>query len=131
MKIYFLFLLSIVFLLENQNVFAQEKIMQAGGQFHGIRDYREVMPGVLYRGGANNGHAPLKQGQLSVLCEEGMGTAVYLYKTGFTGPSATHCSKGSLDYIYKGWEGTGRADVHQRICAAVGVQGVLQERKVA
>ena len=89
--------------------------MQAGSQFHGIRDYREVMPGLLYRGGANNGHAPLKQDQLNALCEEGMGTAVYLYTTGFTGPTSIQCSKGSLDYLYKGWEGNGRAAIHQKI----------------
>ena len=105
----------IVLLLATQSVFAQQNIMQAGSLFHGIRDYREVMPGVLYRGGANNGHAPLKQDQLSTLCDAGMGTAIYLYTTGFTGPSATQCSKGTLDYVYKGWEGKGRTAVHQKI----------------
>ena len=73
---------------------SQDKIMQPGVPFHGIRDYREVMPGVLYRGGANNGRGPLNQNQLDALCEEGMGTAYYLYSTGFHGPSVTHCSKG-------------------------------------
>jgi hypothetical protein len=90
-------------------------IMHVGSSFHGIRDYREVMPGVLYRGGANNGHAPLTPEQLDALCEQGMGTAVYLYSTGFGGPSTRHCTKGSLDYIYKGWDGAGRAAIHQQI----------------
>jgi len=93
--------------------------MQPGTQFHGIRDYREVMPGVLYRGGANNGHGPLNQGQLDALCDQGMGTAIYLYNTQFPGPSTIHCSKGSLDYIYRGWEGRGRAAVHQQIYNAI------------
>jgi hypothetical protein len=76
-------LLPIVCLLAPSNVCAQQpKIMQSGVPFHGIRDYREVMPGVLYRGGANNGHAPLKQDQLDALCEAGIGTADYLYRTG-------------------------------------------------
>jgi hypothetical protein len=115
MKSYSPLLLLMVFLLGNQALFAQGNIMQAGSSFHGIRDYREVMPKALYRGGANNGHAPLKHEQLDALCEEGMGTAVYLYNTGFTGPSTTHCAKGSLEYLYKGWEGSGRAAVHQMI----------------
>jgi hypothetical protein len=93
----------------------QPKIMEPGITFHGIRDYREVMPGVLSRGGANNGRAPLRQEQLNALCEAGFGTAVYLYRTGFTGPSTIHCSKGSLKYIYEGWEGAGRAAADQQL----------------
>jgi hypothetical protein len=89
--------------------------MQTGSQFHGIRDFREVMPGVLYRGGANNGHAPLSHDELNALCEDDIGTAIYLYTTGFSGPSVTHCSKGSLDYIDEGWEGQGRAAVHKQV----------------
>ena len=115
MKKYRPSLLWIVWLLTTQTVFAQQSIMQPGGPFHGIRDYREVIPDVLYRGGANNGHAPLKQDQLNALCDAGMGTAIYLYTTGFTGPSTTQCTKGKLDYIYKGWEGKGRAAIHQKI----------------
>jgi len=93
--------------------------MQPGAQFHGIRDYREVMPGVLYRGGANNGRAPLNRAELDALCDAGIGTAIYLYNTQFPGPSTIHCSKGSLDYIYRGWEGRGRAAVHQQIYNAI------------
>jgi hypothetical protein len=107
------------FLLMATGAFAQEKIMQPGTQFHGIRDYREVMPGVLYRGGANNGRGPLNRSQLNALCDEGIGTAVYLYSTQFPGPSTIHCSKGSLDYVYHGWEGRGRAAVHQQIYNAI------------
>jgi hypothetical protein len=106
--------LAILFLARTPVLFAQ-KIMQTGSQFHRIRDFREVMPGVLYRGGANNGHAPLSRDELNALCEDNIGTAVYLYTTGFSGPSVTQCSKGSLDYINKGWEGQGRAAVLKRI----------------
>jgi hypothetical protein len=97
----------------------QSEILQPGIQFHGIRDYREVMPGVLYRGGANNGRGPLSPNQLSALCEEGMGTAYYLYSTGFRGPSIIPCSKGELAYRYKGWDGQGRAAIHQQIYDAI------------
>lgn len=100
-----------------------QKIMQTGTNFHGIRDFREVMPGALYRGGANNGHAPLSHEELDALCEDDIGTAIYLYTTGFVGPSVTHCSKGSLDYIDKGWEGRGRAAVHKKIYDAIKNKG--------
>lgn len=96
-------------------LFAQSNIMAPGSSFHGIRDFREVMPQALYRGGANNGRGPLRQAQLTALCEDGMGTAIYLYTTGFVGNSTVQCSKGSLDYIDKGWEGAGRSAVHQKI----------------
>jgi hypothetical protein len=108
--------LSIASLAAPSRPLAQEsKIVQAGTTFHSIRDYREVMPGVLYRGGANNGHAPLREDQLKALCEAGFGCAVYLYRTGFSGPSTVQCSKGSLRYITEGWEGKGRAAVNQQI----------------
>src|ERR1700726_2521329 len=99
--------LCLLLFLVTTSTFAQQKIMQPGTQFHGIRDYREVMPGVLYRG------------QLNALCDEGVGTAIYLYNTQFPGPSTRGCSKGSLDYIYRGWEGRGRAAVHQQIYNAI------------
>jgi hypothetical protein len=111
-------LFTILYLVTPPLLFAQ-KIMQTGSQFHGIRDFREVMPGVLYRGGANNGHAPLSHDELNALCEDDIGTAIYLYTTGFSGPSVTHCSKGSLDYIDKGWEGSGRTAVHKQIYDAI------------
>jgi hypothetical protein len=80
--------LSLACLAVSARLHAQEtNIMQSGSSFHGIRDYREVMPDVLYRGGANNGRAPLRDDQLKALCEAGFGTAVYLYRTGFSGPS--------------------------------------------
>jgi hypothetical protein len=117
-----LLLFTILCLVRPPLVFAQ-KIMQTGSPFHGIRDFREVMPGVLYRGGANNGHAPLSHDELNALCEDDIGTAIYLYSTGFSGPSVTHCSKGSLDYIDKGWEGRGRAAVHKQVYDAIKNKG--------
>ena len=101
----------------------QPKIMQPGSPFHGIRDYREVMPGALYRGGANNGRGPLRKEQLNALCEAGFGTAIYLYKTGFSGPSTIQCSKGSMKYIYEGWEGAGRTAVDQDIYDTIKSKG--------
>jgi hypothetical protein len=106
--------------MASSRLLAQEnKIMEPGTTYHGIRDYREVMPGVLYRGGANNGRGPLREQQLEALCAAGFGTAVYLYRTGFSGPSTVQCSKGSLRYITEGWEGKGRAAVDQQIYDAI------------
>lgn len=115
-------LFAILCLVRPPLLFAQ-KIMQTGIQFHGIRDFREVMPGALYRGGANNGHAPLSHDELKALCEDNIGTAIYLYTTGFSSPSVTQCSKGSLDYIDKGWEGQGRAAVHKQIYNSIKSKG--------
>ena len=115
-------LFAILCLVRPPLLFAQ-KIMQTGIQFHGIRDFREVMPGALYRGGANNGHAPLSHDELNALCEDDIGTAIYLYTTGFSGPSVTHCSKGSLNYIDKSWEGSGRAAVHKQIYDTINSKG--------
>jgi hypothetical protein len=109
------FAVCVTCLLGTYSAFSQTSIMQPGSPFHGIRDFREVMPHALYRGGANNGHGPLNKTELDALCEDDIGTAIYLYSTGFTGPSTTQCSKGSLNYIYKGWEGAGRSAVHQQI----------------
>jgi hypothetical protein len=123
MKLYVvLSLFAILRLVRPPLLFAQQ-IMQTGVQFHGIRDFREVMPGVLYRGGANNGHAPLSHDELKALCEDNIGTAIYLYTTGFSSPSVTQCSKGSLDYIDKGWEGQGRAAVHKQIYNSIKSKG--------
>jgi hypothetical protein len=119
----FVLIVLIASLVNTSTALAQNKIMQPGAPFHGIRDYREVMPGVLYRGGANNGRAPLNQGELAALCDAGMGTAYYLYSTGFHGPTVTHCSKGDLDYSYEGWEGKGRAIVHQQIYNTIKSKG--------
>jgi hypothetical protein len=119
------FVLLFVFagLMNIGTALAQNKIMRPGVQFHGIRDYREVMPGALYRGGANNGRGPLNQNELDALCDQGMGTAYYLYSTGFHGPSVIHCPKGDLDYSYEGWEGKGCAIVHQQIYKTIKSKG--------
>jgi hypothetical protein len=116
-------LLVLVGFLTAGEALSQDKIMQPGVPFHGIRDYRQVMPGVLYRGGANNGRGPLNQNELDALCEEGMGSAYYLYSTGFHGPSVIHCSKGDLSYRYQGWEGKGRAAIHQEIYDTIKSKG--------
>lgn len=68
---------------------------------YGTRNFRSVLNGVVYRGGANNAYNkygkrsnqnPLPNLGLKNLCEEGFGTAVYLYTTNYDrAPKATSC----------------------------------------
>lgn len=68
---------------------------------YGLRNVRAVLNGVVYRGGANNAYNkhqkrdnqnPLPDEGLNHLCQEGFGTAVYLYTTRYeTAPKLTHC----------------------------------------
>lgn len=59
---------------------------------YGVRNFREVLRGVLYRGGANNmfhrdhrrdNMNPLPEDGLLNLCQEGFGYSVYLYTTNY------------------------------------------------
>lgn len=69
---------------------------------YGVRNFREVLKGILYRGGANNSYNkygkrpnqnPLPDMGLKNLCSEGFGASVYLYETNFsTAPQHVNCS---------------------------------------
>jgi hypothetical protein len=69
---------------------------------YGVRNFRAVLNGVVYRGGANNvynkhgkrwNQNPLPPVGLKNLCEEGFGNAVYLYSTNFSkAAKQTSCS---------------------------------------
>ena len=59
---------------------------------YGVRNFRVVLRGILYRGGANNvynkhnqrGNSnPLQDDALKNLCQEGFKNAIYLYSTNF------------------------------------------------
>lgn len=80
---------------------------------YGTRNVRAVLNGVYYRGGANNvfnrtgkrdNSNPLPEDGLAHLCEEGFGTALYMYPTHFaSAPSSETCrtfegDSGHLDY---------------------------------
>lgn len=63
---------------------------------YGVRNFRMVLRGILYRGGANNvynkykkreNQNPLQDGALKNLCEEGFKTSIYLYTTHFSSAS--------------------------------------------
>lgn len=61
---------------------------------YGVRNFRVVLRGILYRGGANNvynkhnqrdNENPLQDEALKNLCKEGFKNAIYLYTTNFSG----------------------------------------------
>ncbi|MGZ3805615.1 MAG: hypothetical protein ACXVB4_15465 [Pseudobdellovibrionaceae bacterium] len=68
---------------------------------YGLRNFRAVLNGVVYRGGANNAFNkhkkrdnknPLPNEGLAHLCQEGFSTAIYLYPTHYqTAPKITNC----------------------------------------
>lgn len=69
---------------------------------YGTRNMRMVLDGLVYRGGANNyyhktkkrdNRNPLPDDGLENLCQEGFGTAIYLYTTNYnTAPKVTRCA---------------------------------------
>lgn len=80
---------------------------------YGTRNFRAVLTGIAYRGGANNrwnrdgrrdNRNPLPDQGLRNLCEEGFERSYYLYRTNFeTAPTLTRCETpagiaASLDY---------------------------------
>lgn len=102
---------------------------------YGTRNVREVLPGLLYRGGANNSYNkhgvrpnenPLPTEGLVHLCREGFSSAVYLYPNGFgTAPHSEYCRSirggiGHVEYFqYDGLEPSGSHDVLQLIYKAI------------
>jgi hypothetical protein len=79
---------------------------------YGTRNFRAVLPGVLYRGGANNSYHrdhprgnqnPLPNDGLTNLCEEGFANAIYLYSENFgSAPKDTACARGGALH-YQSW----------------------------
>lgn len=69
---------------------------------YGVRNFRAVLNGVMYRGGANNAYNkygtransnPLPTLGLTNLCKEGFANAVYLYTTNYsTAPKSLDCA---------------------------------------
>jgi hypothetical protein len=102
-------------------------------QLYGTRNVRAVLNGVYYRGGANNAFHrkskrnnsnPLPDDGLANLCQEGFGTALYMYPTrSDTAPATETCrtyegDAGHLDYGQVSVLRGRRADI-QRVLATV------------
>lgn len=81
---------------------------------YGTRNFRTILHGIAYRGGANNkwhrenqrhNHNPLPNEGLDNLCQEGFDRSYYLYRTNFeSAPRVTQCKNMSgadhqLDYL--------------------------------
>jgi hypothetical protein len=74
---------------------------------YGVRNFRVVLHGVYYRGGANNTHNrnlfrknsnPLQKQGLTNLCKEGFSESVYLYATNYKSePNQVSCRTRSGD----------------------------------
>lgn len=74
----------------------QKLVSNTGDGFedlYGVRNFRVVLRGILYRGGANNVYNkykkrdnknPLQDEALKNLCEEGFKSSIYLYTTNFS-----------------------------------------------
>lgn len=88
-------------------------VTKVEGAPYGVRNFRVVLDGLVYRGGANNffpnragdvkrnNHNPLKAEALQTLCENDFDTAVYLYGTNFaSAPKNVTCDRGRrLTYL--------------------------------
>lgn len=83
---------------------SQAGIMEPGEPKNGLRDFREVLNGVLFRGGAANGHNPLTDTQLNALCNQNIRTAFYLYGTSSQERKQVHCENNTLSYQDRFWE---------------------------
>lgn len=83
---------------------AQKLVDNRGNGFenlYGTRNFRAVLNGVFYRGGANNAYHrtskrnnsnPLPNDGLENLCQEGFTTAIYLYSTNYaSAPHTVNC----------------------------------------
>jgi hypothetical protein len=56
------------------------------------RNFKTVIPGLLYRGGGAGGRVPLSQEALKALCAAGFSLAVYGYSEGFRGTQQIQCN---------------------------------------
>ena len=80
---------------------------------YGVRNFRTVLRGIMYRGGANNAYNkfkkrdnmnPLPDMGVTNLCKQGFKSSVYLYTTNFLGAQKTascsdvHGDKNKIDY---------------------------------
>lgn len=69
--------------------------MTAHAEF-GLKNFKTVMPGALYRGGGNGSRAPMSESSLRRLCEAGFSTAYYLYGSGKG--RTLNCGSNTIEY---------------------------------
>lgn len=69
-----------------------------------LYNFKEVLPGVLYRGGGEGEREPLSHSTLQTLCNQGFESAVYVYNTGWQGEQNISCASSALNYSYHQWD---------------------------
>jgi len=91
-----------------------------GADQFGLKNVREVMPGVLYRGGGEGGRQPISSGSMQNLCSYGFQSAYYVYRTGWGGDHGVSCGGGQTVYMSKQWDNSQQArailtDIYNKI----------------
>lgn len=81
-----------------------KEIPGANRTYRGIKNFKMVMPGVLYRGAGTGEKEPLESSSLQALCEDGFSSAVYSYRSGWNGDTSLRCNSGELAYTAKQWD---------------------------
>jgi len=111
------------------NSLSQKLVNNFGDGFedlYGVRNFRVVLRGIYYRGGANNvynkykkrdNQNPLQDEALKNLCQEGFKTAIYLYRTNFsTASKSVNCqnfANESNELSYQQMDGLDENNVDQ------------------
>jgi len=94
-KIIFLSFILITSLSRSATVTLNELVSNAQStheQADSLKDFRVVIPGVLYRGGnSGGGTQPLNAKGLKSLCEKGFSKAVYMYPDNFDRAAKPEC----------------------------------------
>lgn len=100
------------------------QVVAGSEKVYGVKNFKVVMPGVLYRGGGEGGKNPLSDKALQSLCREGFRSAVYGYKTGWTGTKKVSCEGGQLIYTYRQWDKVSDAqEMHRELFGLIKNRG--------
>ena len=67
----------------------------------GIRNMREVIPGIMYRSGSVGGQNPLNEKAVQKLCKQGFSIAFYDYNTGMKQDRNVPCGTNEMMYRVK------------------------------
>lgn len=94
-------------------------------KYHGLREFKPVLDGVLYRGGGSGGKNPLKTESLEALCEDGFTDAAYLYPDNWKNQKLTNCRGNRVEYAVHGFRGEGAVELLARIHEVIKTGGKM------
>ncbi len=63
---------------------------------YGLKNFKVVMPGALYRGAGNGNRAPMNDSSLKALCQAGFSRVYYLYGKGPN--KSLNCGSNTIEY---------------------------------